>query len=179
MALFEIDTPADEQEPDSPGWSGWSYIRVHRSGRSVQGDASPLLEALADVAQPTGLGHVYVAAEAGVVRSIQRDLAEERGLRQDQVSPKAYWRRGLPNAEHGEPTRRTEVNSSEAYPLPWNLLESGVGRQPGATNPHLPGRFDRRRIRSTSWTVGGRVAAKVRVNRHLHLTRGSREPQHG
>ena len=77
---------------------------VHRSGRSVPGDASPLLEALADVAQPTGLGHVYVAAEAGVVRSIQRDLAE-RGFRQDRISAKAYWRRGLPNAEHGEPTR--------------------------------------------------------------------------
>ena len=27
------------------------------------------------------------------------------GLSQDQISGKAYWRRGLPNAEHGEPTK--------------------------------------------------------------------------
>ncbi len=104
MALFEIDTAADEQEPNSRQVERLDLRWVHRSGRSVPGDASPLLEALADVAQPTGLGHVYVAAEAGVVRSIQRDLAD-RGFRQDQISAKAYWRRGLPNAEHGEPTR--------------------------------------------------------------------------
>ena len=36
-----------------------------------------------------------------MVRSIHRDLAE-RGLGQEQVSAKAYWRRGLPNADHGE-----------------------------------------------------------------------------
>jgi hypothetical protein len=29
----------------------------------------------------------------------------DRGLQPDQISGKAYWRRGLPNAEHGEPTK--------------------------------------------------------------------------
>jgi NADPH-dependent ferric siderophore reductase len=103
-ALFEIDTPADEQEPDSRQGQRRQLHFAHRSGHSVPGEASLLEEALAEIALPAGLGHVYVAAEAGVVRSIQRNFAE-RGLQQDQVSAKPYWRRGLPNAEHGEPAR--------------------------------------------------------------------------
>jgi NADPH-dependent ferric siderophore reductase len=65
---------------------------------------APMLEAVAGVDLPTGVGHAYVAAEAGVVRGVSRFLTE-RGLRPDQISGKAYWRRGLPNAEHGEPTK--------------------------------------------------------------------------
>jgi NADPH-dependent ferric siderophore reductase len=104
-AVFEIDTPADEQEPHSRQMPRLDLLWLHRSGRSAPGDASLLVEALADVAMPEGLGHAYVAAEAGVVRSIQRVLAEG-GLPQEQISAKAYWRRGLPNAEHGEPARQ-------------------------------------------------------------------------
>ena len=103
-ALFEIDTAADEQEPNSRQVQRLDLGWVHRHGRSVPGDPSPLLEALGDFAQPAGLGHAYVAAQAGVVRNIQRNLVE-RGFQLDQISAKAYWRRGLPNAEHGEPTR--------------------------------------------------------------------------
>ncbi len=104
-ALLEIDTPADEQEPDSRQGQRLQLRWAHRLGHSVPGDTSLLLEALADIALPVGIGHVYVAAEAGVVRSVQRNLTE-RGLRQEQISAKAYWRRGLPNAEHGEPVRQ-------------------------------------------------------------------------
>jgi NADPH-dependent ferric siderophore reductase len=103
-ALLEIDTPADEQEPDSLPGQRLQLRWAHRLGESVPGDASLLEESLADIALPVGVGHVYVAAEAGVVRNIQRKLLE-RGLHQDQISAKAYWRRGLPNAEHGEPVR--------------------------------------------------------------------------
>ncbi len=102
-ALLEIDSSADEQEPNLRRVQRLDLRWLHRLGRSLPGDPSPLLDALADVALPAGLGHAYVAAEARVVRSIQRNLAE-RGLQQDQISAKAYWRRGLPNAEHGEPT---------------------------------------------------------------------------
>ena len=104
-ALLEVDAPADEQDPDSSAGQRLQLRWVHRMGDSVPGDASPLQEALADIALPVGVGHVYVAAEAGVVRSIQRHLTQ-RGLQQDQISGKAYWRRGLPNAEHGEPARQ-------------------------------------------------------------------------
>jgi len=34
-----------------------------------------------------------------------RDILAERGLGQDQMSPKAYWGRGRANASHGEPAR--------------------------------------------------------------------------
>jgi hypothetical protein len=34
-----------------------------------------------------------------------RDVLASRGLRPDQVSPKAYWGRGRANAGHGEPAR--------------------------------------------------------------------------
>jgi NADPH-dependent ferric siderophore reductase len=103
-ALLEVDTPDDEQQPALTEVQRLHLRWVHRVGRSVPGDPAPLQEALAGDAQLVGLGHAYIAAEAGVVRSIQAILLK-RGLRPDQISAKAYWRRGLPNAEHGEPTR--------------------------------------------------------------------------
>ncbi len=104
-ALLEVDTPADEQEPDSGLGPRFELRWAHRLGRSVPGDASLLQEAVDDIALPLGVGHVYIAAEAGVVRTLQRRLSE-RGLQHDQISAKAYWRRGLPNAEHGEPVHQ-------------------------------------------------------------------------
>jgi NADPH-dependent ferric siderophore reductase len=103
-AVLEIDTPADEQELELKQEQQVALHWIHRLGRSTPGDTSALQEALLGIALPAGRGHAYVAAEAGVVRSIQRVLAE-RGLEQDQISAKAYWRRGLPNADHGEPAR--------------------------------------------------------------------------
>ncbi len=105
MALLEIDTPADEQDPEPREGQRLQLRWLHRSGQSVPGDPAPLRQALADTALPIGVGHAYIAAEAGVVRGIQKDLGE-RGLGQEQISAKAYWRRGLPNAEHGEPLRQ-------------------------------------------------------------------------
>ena len=105
MTLLEIDTPADEQEPQLREGQEVQLRWVHRLGQSVPGDASLLLDALSEIALPDDVGHVYLAAEANVVRTIHRGLAE-RGLPQEQISAKAYWRRGLPNAEHGEPLRQ-------------------------------------------------------------------------
>jgi NADPH-dependent ferric siderophore reductase len=102
-ALLEVDTPTSEQEPDARLGPQRQIRWVHRLGRSVPGDVGPLREALAELQLPDGLGHAYVAAEASVVREL-RELLIERGLQQDQISAKAYWRRGLPNADHGEPT---------------------------------------------------------------------------
>jgi len=103
-ALLEVETPDDEQEPGLTQGQKPQLRWVHRLGRSAPGDAGPLQSALDNAAQPVGLGHVYVAAEARVVGSIRETLLE-RGFGRDQISAKAYWRRGLPNAEHGEPTR--------------------------------------------------------------------------
>jgi NADPH-dependent ferric siderophore reductase len=103
-AILEVDTPADEQEPEARHRDGVHMHWIHRSGRSVPGDPAPLLQAAAGVDLPGGVGHAYVSAEAGVVRAVTGALID-RGLQPDQISGKAYWRRGLPNAEHGEPTK--------------------------------------------------------------------------
>lgn len=103
-ALLEIDTAADQQELEPNQGQLVDLHWIHRLDRSTPGDAWPLQEALVEAGLPSGRGHAYVAAEAGVVRGIQRVLAE-RGLERDQISAKAYWRRGLPNADHGEPAR--------------------------------------------------------------------------
>jgi NADPH-dependent ferric siderophore reductase len=103
IGLFEIDSPADEQRPDG-GPTGFEVRWLHRFERSVPGDSDLLLAALVETDLPAGRGHAYVAAEARVARTINTALIE-RGLDPSQISAKAYWRRGLPNAEHGEPTR--------------------------------------------------------------------------
>jgi NADPH-dependent ferric siderophore reductase len=104
-ALFEVDSPADEQEL-AINQIALDLRWLHRLGRSVPGDNSLLLEAVADMDIPTGRGHVYVAAESHVVRAIQQALIE-RGLDASQISAKAYWRRGLPNTDRGEPTNES------------------------------------------------------------------------
>jgi NADPH-dependent ferric siderophore reductase len=104
MALLEVDAPVDEQTPESGPSQRLDLRWLHRLGHSVPGDPSLLVDAVKRVDLPAGNGHVYVAAEARVVRAIQQALTE-RGLTPEQISAKAYWRRGLPNAEHGEPTR--------------------------------------------------------------------------
>jgi NADPH-dependent ferric siderophore reductase len=104
IGLFEVDSPAEEQTP-APQSAGDLDLRwIHRLGHSDPGDSAPLLQALAKTDLPSGSGHAYVAAETRVSRLIHGALIE-RNLSPDQISAKAYWRRGLPNAEHGEPTR--------------------------------------------------------------------------
>jgi NADPH-dependent ferric siderophore reductase len=105
-ALVEVDTAADRQQPDGSDAGRLDLHWLQRDGNFAPGDTAPMAEALARLDLPGGSGHAYVAAEAGVVRGLTRLLAE-RGLRPDQISGKSYWRRGLPNAEHGEPTKES------------------------------------------------------------------------
>ncbi len=103
-AVFEVDTAADELDFRSPAAETVEVRWLHRDGRSRPGDPSLIVEALGGVDMPAGTKHAYVAAEAGVVRRVRAALLEH-GLDGAQISAKAYWRRGLPNAEHGEPAR--------------------------------------------------------------------------
>jgi NADPH-dependent ferric siderophore reductase len=103
-AVLEVDGAADEQVPVAPKVERLELRWLHRDGQSAPGDASAIVEAVAGLELPNGDGHAYIAAEASVVRSVVR-LLHERGLQPEQISGKAYWRRGLPNAEHGEPTK--------------------------------------------------------------------------
>jgi NADPH-dependent ferric siderophore reductase len=104
IGLFEIDSPQDEQPPAVENAENLDIRWIHRLGKSVPGEAPLFLDVLAKTDIPAGSGHAYVSAETRVVRAIQGSLIE-RGLDGNQISAKAYWRRGLPNAEHGEPTR--------------------------------------------------------------------------
>lgn len=104
LAVLEVDAPEDEQEPAGATKADLEITWLHRSGGSEPGDPVLLRGALEGLELPSGDGQAYVAAESTVVRELQ-GLLTQRGLGPDQVSGKAYWRRGLPNADHGEPTR--------------------------------------------------------------------------
>lgn len=99
--VIEVPGPDDEQELLAPARTRLSWL--HRLGRPA-GDPALLTAEAAEIELPPGDGHVYVFGEASVVSAIRETLAG-RGLRQDQVSPKAYWGKGRANAGHGEPAR--------------------------------------------------------------------------
>jgi NADPH-dependent ferric siderophore reductase len=103
VCLFEADSPADEQPVGSHDIDGLEIGWTHRLGRSEPGDPEALLDAVASTELPSQGGHIYVSAEARAVRLIRGALID-RGFAEDRISAKAYWRRGLPNADHGEPT---------------------------------------------------------------------------
>jgi NADPH-dependent ferric siderophore reductase len=103
VALLEVDSDADARafDADLSGGESSSVRFVVRRGRPV-GQAADLLEALEGINIPSSLRHVYVAGEHHVVAAIRKALAA-RGFDGSEVSPKAYWRLGQANAEHGEP----------------------------------------------------------------------------
>ena len=99
--VLEIPEANDEQELSSAAAVRVSWL--HRLGAPA-GDPAALAAEAAEVELPPGRGHAYIFGEAKVVSRL-RDILAERGLGQDQMSPKAYWGRGRANASHGEPAR--------------------------------------------------------------------------
>jgi NADPH-dependent ferric siderophore reductase len=99
--ILEVPEPADAQRlrPHAPVQLTW----LHRRGRPA-GQPEALVSAASAVTIPVGRPHAYVLGEARVVLAL-REVLEERGLKPDQISPKAYWGRGKGNASHGEPAR--------------------------------------------------------------------------
>jgi NADPH-dependent ferric siderophore reductase len=96
---IEIPEPDDEQELLAPARTRLSWL--HRLGRPP-GEPALLSAEAGGVEFCGGSGHAYLFGEAAVV-SVLREILADRGLRQDQISPKAYWGRGRGNAGHGEP----------------------------------------------------------------------------
>jgi len=101
--VLEIPEESDEQDLAAPGAIHISWL--HRLGAPA-GDSSALAAEAAEIELPPGRGHAYLFGEATAVSRLREVLAE-RGLGQDQMSPKAYWGRGRGNASHGEPARDT------------------------------------------------------------------------
>jgi len=99
--VLEIPQADDELELLAPARTRISWL--HRIGRPA-GDPALLAAEAAEIELPPGDGHAYLFGEASVVLRLRQILAG-RGLRQDQISAKAYWGRGRANAGHGEPAR--------------------------------------------------------------------------
>jgi NADPH-dependent ferric siderophore reductase len=106
IVVLEIPEAADEQPLDAKADVDLRWL--HRSGgdraSAPAGDPERLAAALTGIRLPDGHGHAYLFGEAKVVLAL-REMLANRGLRQEQVSPKAYWGRGKANASHGEPAR--------------------------------------------------------------------------
>jgi NADPH-dependent ferric siderophore reductase len=84
-------------------------------GPRLPGDPELLVEAIESVPLPDGTGHAYLSAEFAVVRALAGVLSR-RGLAAEQVSAKAYWRRGVANHGFGEPP--ASERERRRYPAP-------------------------------------------------------------
>ncbi len=101
LVILEVGGHDDEQDLSLPGGAGQRLDWLHRHDRRP-GEGAALAEAVAALPLPPGRGHAYLAGELAAVASMRTALAE-RGLQPPQISAKAYWRRGVANAAHGEP----------------------------------------------------------------------------
>jgi len=99
--IIEVPEPEDEQPVFSDAVSRATWL--HRRGRPAGYPALLAAEAQ-EVDLAPGVGQVYLFGEATVVLRL-REIFESRGIRPDQMSPKAYWGLGRANAGHGEPPR--------------------------------------------------------------------------
>lgn len=78
-------------------------IFVERRGRAKD-DSAGLLSGLSAFAFPPDRGHAYLFGEFHVLRAVRSALLD-RGLEDDAISMKAFWRVGRMNADHGEPEK--------------------------------------------------------------------------
>ena len=101
--IVEIDHPDDALTANFDDGLGVTGIFVDRQGRE-RNDPAGLLSGLAAFALPPDLGHAYLFGEFNVMKNVRIALLD-RGVADDQISLKAYWRTGRGNAEHGEPDK--------------------------------------------------------------------------
>lgn len=88
-----LDAPAC---PDGPRWVDAAADDA-ATGRA-------LLEA-SGIADPADGVVAYVGGEMTLAATIRSALVRDQGWAREAVLPKPYWRRGTPNARHGEPGR--------------------------------------------------------------------------
>jgi NADPH-dependent ferric siderophore reductase len=103
LATLILEVPEEDDEQDLSSVAATRISWLHRLGAPA-GDPALLAGEAEDVEFPVGRGHAYLFGEAKVVSRL-REILADRGLTEDQVSPKAYWGRGRANAGHGEPAR--------------------------------------------------------------------------
>jgi NADPH-dependent ferric siderophore reductase len=91
IAVVEVADAAEEQRFDT--CTRLEIKWLHRQGAPA-GNHLLLQTALAQLALPAGDGYVWVAAEAGVAKSLRRYLVGERHVPKDRVKAAAYWKQG-------------------------------------------------------------------------------------
>lgn len=101
IAVLEVAGPDDELEPEDARCKPQVHWR-HRT--SEPGTGQVLAGALEELTLPSGHGHAYVFGELRQVAAARAVLVE-RGVDASDIDHKAYWRRGVANASHGEPQR--------------------------------------------------------------------------
>jgi NADPH-dependent ferric siderophore reductase len=101
--IVEIDEGTDALTAHFGEGLGVTGIFVDRQGRE-RNDPAGLLSGLAAFAFPPDLGHAYLFGEFSVI-NVLRDALVDRGMSDDAISRKAFWRYGRHNAEHGEPDK--------------------------------------------------------------------------
>lgn len=101
--IIEIDHDDDAISTQFDEGVNVSGIFVNRDEHEPN-DPSVLLRGLSAFALPPGLGHAYLFGEFSVTK-VLRDALIDRGLSDEQISRKAYWRIGRQNADNGEPEK--------------------------------------------------------------------------
>ncbi|HEY7931876.1 MAG TPA: siderophore-interacting protein [Acidimicrobiales bacterium] len=104
-AIFIVETDHADDALTAPFDEalGVTGIFVDRQGRAND-DPTGLLKGLAAFALPPDEGHAYLFGEFHVLK-VLADAVRDRGLSDEMISLKSFWRRGHANADHGEPRK--------------------------------------------------------------------------
>jgi NADPH-dependent ferric siderophore reductase len=92
LAIVEVADKAEEQPIAARAAA--DVLWLHRDG-AMPGEPGRLLDALSQLALPSGEGYAWVAAESDVAKALRHHLVETRGIRKDRVKAAGYWRRGF------------------------------------------------------------------------------------
>ncbi len=101
--IVEIDHADDALTADFDEGLGVTGIFIDRQGRALD-DATGMLSALSSFAFPPDEGHAYLFGEFHVTKVLAVAL-RDRGLDDDAIQVKSFWRVGRRNADHGEPQK--------------------------------------------------------------------------
>lgn len=99
-AYIEVTDEQDELPHSARHEVRWLHRATATTSANESGET--LQQALETVELPPGKGHVYIAGEVRAVAALKQ-AALARGLAVEQISAKAYWGLGKPNASRGEP----------------------------------------------------------------------------
>ena len=101
--IVEVDQSDDALTTTFDDGIAVTGIFVDRMGRAKD-DPAGLFSGLSAFAFPPERGHAYLFGEFHVMKAVRTALLD-RGLDDESISLKAFWRVGRNNADHGEPEK--------------------------------------------------------------------------